>query len=293
MWRWIRAFLSDRRMRVVHRGRCSQWHSINAGVPQGSVLAPILFLVFIDDLPRCTAANLIFYLYADDIALHPNPSLEWSLAINAIRNGLRDLTRFARDNRILFNINKCAILRFSRDGWVVGRKRRLRQRRETKEPAFELCGSPLPKKEEYPYLGIVLQNDLSWNSHGHRVLDRVRLASQRIQRLCHRGDAPPRLPVIRQLVNAVVTPVISYGAHVWNPFQHCRPRLQRQLQSAMARPLIRCLRLPYSVSHSSLFVECGMFDLRAVIDRSSLAFVSRIASVPEHPSRHSIGTQMA
>ena len=63
LWRWIRAFLTGRRMRVVHRGQCSDWVILTAGVPQGSVASPNYYIAFINDLPAtCPVEDILWEL---------------------------------------------------------------------------------------------------------------------------------------------------------------------------------------------------------------------------------------
>ena len=65
---WIKEFLSARRQRVVVNGAHSEWGDITSGIPQGSVLVPILFLIFINDLPKVIKCSI--KLFADDAKLY-------------------------------------------------------------------------------------------------------------------------------------------------------------------------------------------------------------------------------
>ena len=68
-FRWIRAFLSDRELRVIFGNAHSAWFPVGAGVPQGSILGPLLFLIYLNDLPILDAVSVA--IFADDIALWP------------------------------------------------------------------------------------------------------------------------------------------------------------------------------------------------------------------------------
>ena len=65
---WVRDFLSNRKQRVHINGSYSSWHSVTSGIPQGSVLGPILFVIFINDLPESVKSEV--YMFADDTKIY-------------------------------------------------------------------------------------------------------------------------------------------------------------------------------------------------------------------------------
>ena len=125
LWRWVRAFLTDRRIRVIYGGRVSDWFAINAGVPQGAVVSPELFNAFINDLPELDRLHhVLFALYADDIALWAKPCVnhrnsshrDKAIRLTAedmrLNRGIKAIGAWAAEWRVTFGVAKCGIVRF-------------------------------------------------------------------------------------------------------------------------------------------------------------------------------------
>jgi hypothetical protein len=102
-WHWIASFLHNRQIRVVSQGTTSEWFSTFAGVPQGSVLGPLLFLIYINDLPAALG-DLECLMYADDVAIIP-PLEKHTVA--KLRDGLCGLRGFALQWRMGVGLKKC------------------------------------------------------------------------------------------------------------------------------------------------------------------------------------------
>ena len=110
VWNWIKAFLENRRQKVVIRGAESDNLDVLSGVLQGSVLGPILFLIFINDLPKCT--NCPVCLFADDSKIYcrvprtnnKNPKLDG--ATEELQKDLRELENWAKKWKMSFNVDK-------------------------------------------------------------------------------------------------------------------------------------------------------------------------------------------
>ena len=86
----LRNYLSDRKHRVVVDGYCSDWNSVPSGVPQGSILGPTLFSLFVNDIPRCLTNNCL--LFADDLKVFRRigcPADASSLQEDKIMSGLQ------------------------------------------------------------------------------------------------------------------------------------------------------------------------------------------------------------
>jgi hypothetical protein len=107
--KWIDAFLSNRRQRVILNGACSDWSLVKSGVPQGSVLGPLLFLLYINDIGDGVESNL--RLFADDCVLYraiknTNDSIK-------LQNDLNKLANWGIKWQMKFNVQKCFIMKLS------------------------------------------------------------------------------------------------------------------------------------------------------------------------------------
>ena len=111
---WIKAFLENRKQKVVIRGHESEELDVLSGVPQGSVLGPLLFLIFINDLPKCTTCPVC--LFADDskiycrVPRYGSDINDLDSAENILQKDLNELQKWATKWKMAFNVNKCKVM---------------------------------------------------------------------------------------------------------------------------------------------------------------------------------------
>jgi hypothetical protein len=264
-FRWIRAFLSNRELCVIFGNASSAWFPVGAGVPQGSILGPILFLIYLNDLPIPTGVNVA--IFADDIALWPN--LNNARGDVALNKALALLIEWARTWHVLFSPSKSVAMSFTRKTNPV-------------TPLPLMIGrSPLTRVPKFTYLGITLRSDLRWHDHCNRIISAAFLAASHVTRIITATGPSPRL--IRQLVLTTVVPVISYGWPLWSPPTQ---KLWAKLESAICLPLRCALGLPPNTHRLALLVECGIVGPQIHHARTALAFAHRCNALPpSHPVR--------
>ena len=105
---WIEAWLSDRKQRVVINGKCSGWSEVSSEVLQGSVLGPIPYVIFINDIEDGICDNILNF--ADDTKLFCKVGSDINCA--KLRADLRKVYNWSEDWQMLFNLDKCKIMHF-------------------------------------------------------------------------------------------------------------------------------------------------------------------------------------
>ena len=215
---WIGAFLRDRQARLsVGASTVSQ--PLSLGVPQGSPLSPILFLVFIDDLLQTLEPLASVQAFADDIVIW------WTLGKgetgDVLGNTLLDIVQhWASSWRVIFNPTKCKVLVISR-------------LRNEPVPMLYLDGVALEHVSSLRYLGVWLDSTLCWREHIARISQKALGRLRAIQRGA--GTLWGFHPTIMQrLVRATILPLLFYAAPVWCGAVQFQARL---------RPLDRVIRL--------------------------------------------------
>ena len=106
---WFKSYLSDRKQRVIIDGQSSEWTSVKAGVPQGSVLGPLLFLIYINDITQNIKSDCL--LYADDTSLFDvveDPALSFS----KLSNDLNSIEEWALKWLVTINPSKTKCMTF-------------------------------------------------------------------------------------------------------------------------------------------------------------------------------------
>ncbi|MBM3937800.1 MAG: hypothetical protein FJ333_03980 [Sphingomonadales bacterium] len=105
---WTREWLRDRKNRVLIKGRKSGWRAVLSGVPQGSVLGPLLFVVYINDLEDCGVEGQLVSLFADDTKLVQSVETEEDAA--KFQDTLDRLWQWTAKWEMGFNVEKCHVM---------------------------------------------------------------------------------------------------------------------------------------------------------------------------------------
>jgi hypothetical protein len=193
---WIHSFLCDRKQRVVVNGYKSNELAVTSGVPQGSVLGPTLFLVYINDLPQKVDCNIS--LFADDTLIYQ--VVNSSADKRRFQNNIDALEMWAHTWKMLFNVAKCSVMTFN-------------QRKESPQADYTLAGVQLEVVDETKYLGVVLQSNLKFNSHIAAKTCRARQQLGMIKRVLY--DAPEKAKLIAY--TSLCRPHVEYACTVWDP----------------------------------------------------------------------------
>ena len=226
---------------MVHNSLESNWFRLTAGVPQGSVLSPFLFLVYINDIEALAVASRCeISMFADDIVAWPCENN--AAGDRALQDFLDQLGPWSSRWKVLFGQKKTQAMCFTRQ-------------KEAQTPAsFRLADFTLDLVSHYKYLGVFFQSNMKWQRQTNEVLARVSRVAAVISNVTV-PRKPPGLRCVRMLVEALMVPIVGYGLPIWQ----LPAKRACELHQLLARPLRCCLSLPQRSTHAqSVLVDCGL-----------------------------------
>ena len=200
--KWIRNYLTNRHQKVVIGGEESKAISVTSGVPQGSVLGPLLFLIYIDDVTRVPLSDgTKLVLYADDMLLYREIVCPEDYTV--LQNDINTVNNWVKCNYLTFNASKCKYMVISH-----------RRQGYCHPPDLLLDDLCLERVESFKYLGILLSSDLSWSKHIESICTKARKLLGLLYRRFNKHAEPPAL---FQLYLSLVRPHLEYASDVWDP----------------------------------------------------------------------------
>ena len=167
------SYLSNRKQRVILNNATSKIGTINAGVPQGSVLGPLLFLIFINDITENIGTNI--RLFADDTTLFIDFNDEVE-AVNNINSDLATINKWAEQWLVSFCPSKTESLLVS-----------LKKRKDLPPPST-FGASVIKEVTAHKHLSVILSSNLSWGSHKEDCINRAGRRVDILARLMYRLD---------------------------------------------------------------------------------------------------------
>ena len=222
--KWIEAFLTGHSQQVVVNGAKSNPTPVISGIPQGSVLGPVLFVIFVNDLPDCVKCQI--KLFADDAKLHASCKQAGLQAQTQLQADLRALENWSATWLLSFNQKKCKVLHLG-----AGNPRH----------DYSLLGAPIMQVSEEKDLGVVIDEELKFRKQAATAIKKAKQILGIIRRSFELLDAQT-LPL---LFKTLVHPHLEYGNVIWGPFNKEDQRLVERVQRRATRLVPEIRHLPY------------------------------------------------
>ena len=204
--RWIADFLRNRCQRVILEGSASESTAVTSGVPQGSVVGPMLFTVFINDLPDYVSPGCCVRMFADDCMVFRKIGSEEDA--KHLQQDLDALQRWERNWLLKFNPEKCQVLHIT-------------NKRKKIQSSYYIHDQQLNTTDTAKYLGVHLKNNLNWTDHIKAVTKKASGVSAFLQRNIR--PCPRKTKALCYLT--LVRPILEYACTVWDP--HTKENIHR------------------------------------------------------------------
>ena len=255
--KWISSWLSERSQKVVLDGQASDPVPVLSGVPQGSVLGPVLFLIFINDLPDNIRSSV--RLFADDCVLYRN--IKSPIDCQILQDDLNSLSQWETDWQMKFNVAKCHSMRVTRH-------------LPDKQILFDytLHQQKLEQVQSAKYLGLTITDNLDWGQHVSEISCKATKTMGFLRR--NLALAPKHTKEVAYKTS--VRPQLEYAAPIWNPYHKLQIQEVEKVQRTAAR--WTCRRWRNTSSVGDMLDELEWPSLEARREQSSLTFFYKIHS---------------
>ena len=211
---WLEDFLSDRYQSVIIEGFQSSTTKVTSGVVQGSVLAPLLFLCLINDLPE-NIKNKI-KLYADDVLLYSTiNSLD---DCHQLQADLNTLEQWANRWRMVFNPSKCEYLKITNKLHSISTQ-------------YHIQKHTIKEVPHAKYLGVIIDQHLTWNEHTNYVTSKANKVKCFLQR--NLKSCPTTVKTT--CYNSLIRSILDYASIIWSPYTQKNIQSVESVQRMAAR----------------------------------------------------------
>ena len=209
---WITYFLSNRKQRVSVNGALSNITDVTSGVPQGSVLGSILFLLYIKDINENVQSSI--RLFADYIIIY---RIKSNIDHQILQTDVIQLEKWSDKWQMQFKISKCVHLPIT-------------SKTKPSSHQYSLCGHPLSKVTSHAYLGVKLDSKLSWTKH----ITEITTKSSKVLGMVNTTLGPCKPEVKDTAYNMLVLPKLEYS-RIWNPHTSSQINRLERIQHYAAR----------------------------------------------------------
>ena len=243
----FKSYLTERKQLVSIGRATSDLLPVHTGVPQGSSLGPLLFILFINDIPlvnkECNS-----YIYVDDTTL-----VKSGTSINTVRSHLQtgadNLSNWASENRMAIHPNKTKVM-------LIGSRQKLSTINEPLN--VSICGTTISQTTCEKLLGVHMDDSLTWNTHISHVIKKYNNKLELVKRA--KPYLTPKLLLL--LYNSIAKPTLEYCCSVWG---NCSTDALGRVTSAQKRAARILLNADYTIPSITLFKEINFIPIHDTI----------------------------
>lgn len=252
---WFTDYLKGRYQAVVIKGKTSSYKPISAGVPQGSVLGPLLFLIYINDI--VDDIDSAVKLFADDTSIYLglDDSAERTRLLNS---DLKKIINWSKKWKVVFNPAKTKLMTFS-------------NRRQPDTLPLLFGQEILVETNMHKHLGVILQNNGRWENHIDSLISKTRILIACLRSYKYKFSRKSQ----KTIYTSFILPHLDYADVIWD---NCTDRLSNELESLHLDALRTIVGAVRGTSHIKLYNESGFMSLTERRRRHKLIMYFKIAS---------------
>ena len=248
----IISFLSNRTQRVVLPAGASSFLPVTSGVPQGSVLGPLLFLLYINDVSDLFTSSTKIKLYADDIKIYLE--IDCDCDILQLQNDINLLSTWSNTWQLSLAVGKCFHLRLGLTHFT--------------QHVYTVNNTVISNVDELRDLGVLVDSRLTFSSHINAIVSKAHIRANQILRCFLSRD---RFVLTKAFVT-YVRPLVEYCSTLWNP---CQINLINKLESVQ-RSFTKRLAGLYNLSYDERCKQLGLERLELRRLHSDLIYCYKI-----------------
>lgn len=264
----INSYIQDRSFQVIINNIKSTKRKIEAGVPQGSILGPTLFCIFINDFPRVN--NVLYSLYADDTAI-TTQSWRTDTIIKRLKNAAQKIIKYMERWKIKINESKSEAILFTK-------------RRPLLTKNVNIHGTDISWAQKVKYLGLHMDKRLNFTEHCKQVSQKATASMTTLFPLLNRRSS---LSVTNKILlyKSIIRPTLLYASPVWSSTSNANYQKMQVIQN-------KCLRIagnyPRCTKISQLHNEMNTELIKVIVHRLTETFFSK-CDISENPLISAIG----
>ena len=256
LWKWFESYLTSRFQCVAINGSLSDLLPVVSGVPQGSILGPLLFIIYINDLPSMVHYSSVL-LFADDTKCAKSIASQTDCQL--LQNDLDSLSSWSLKWNLPFNEIKFRLLQFSSN--------------TNNEPhSYYINGQVISPSTSHKDLGVLFNNSLSWEDHHSLIVSRAYKQLNLLKRTFTFHHVSAR----KNLYLSLVRSQLSYCSLVWRPCQIKHIEILERVQRRATKFILNYAKLDYK----SRLLQLHLFPLMFWFELADILFLVKSFKCP-------------